>query len=130
MLGRRFLMVTHRGRKSGKIRRTVLEVVRYDPETQDSIVPSAYGEHSDWYRNLHVHPALEIRTAATRYVPQQRFLDTEEVHRELVNYQGRHPSALRGIAKLLGFAYNGGEDQLREMAARLRMVAFQPRPQE
>ncbi len=38
LLGHRFLLLTHRGWKTGKIRRTVLEVVHYDPTTRDSAV--------------------------------------------------------------------------------------------
>ena len=38
------------------------EVIRYDPESQESIVVSAWGEKADWYRNIQASPALEIRT--------------------------------------------------------------------
>lgn len=40
MLGHRFLLLVHRGRKTGRARQTVLEVVLYDPDTQESVVMS------------------------------------------------------------------------------------------
>src|SRR5215212_7433167 len=53
LIGHRLLLLTHRGRKSGRIRQTPLEVIRYDPATEESVVVSAWGEKADWYRNLH-----------------------------------------------------------------------------
>lgn len=44
LLGHRFLLLAHRGRKTGLIRRTVLEVVYYDPATRES------GSSPDWAR--------------------------------------------------------------------------------
>ena len=56
LLGRRFLCLTHRGRKSGQIRRTVLEVISYDPRTHELRVASAWEGKTDWYRNIQVEP--------------------------------------------------------------------------
>ena len=40
LLGHRGLLLTHRGRKSGRVYQTVLEVIRYDPATCESVVLS------------------------------------------------------------------------------------------
>jgi F420H(2)-dependent quinone reductase len=56
----------------------VLEVIRYDPATRESVVPSGWGERSDWYRNIKASPALEVQTGGERYVPVQRFLAPDE----------------------------------------------------
>jgi len=56
----------------------VLEVVRYNPSTEESVVLSARGEKADWYRNIEENPALEVWTAGERYVPKQRFLASKE----------------------------------------------------
>ena len=58
LLGHRFLMLTHLGRKSGRRRQTVLEVVHYDFKTKECIVIAGYGAQSDWYRNIQAHPAI------------------------------------------------------------------------
>lgn len=55
LLGRRFVMVTHTGRKSGRQHQTVLEVVRYDPATGVVVVASGWGEKADWFRNILKH---------------------------------------------------------------------------
>jgi deazaflavin-dependent oxidoreductase (nitroreductase family) len=59
LLGHRFLQLVHRGRRSGLLRETVLEVLHYDPATGESVVLSAWGEKADWYRNVEATPALE-----------------------------------------------------------------------
>lgn len=127
LLGHRFLLLAHRGRKSGRVYRTVLEVVRYEPSTREAIVASGWGERSDWFRNLGAHPALEVRTGRERYAPSQRFLTPEEVYAEIVGYERRHPWTVRVVPPLLGFELDGSEAARRAFAASLRMVAFCPR---
>jgi hypothetical protein len=85
------------------------------------------GERSDWYRNLKAHTALEVRVGDERCAPEQRFLGPEEVYREIVDYERRHPWAVRIVPPLLGFRLDGSESARRAFAASLRMVAFRPR---
>ena len=62
LLGHRFLLLTHRRRKSGLTRRTPLEVLHYDPHSRESVVLSAWGKKADWYRNIEASPPLEVET--------------------------------------------------------------------
>src|SRR5918911_4987582 len=71
LLGQRGLLLIHRGRRSGLLRETVLEVVRYTPATKESVVLSAWGERADWYRNIKASPAMEVWTGGERFVPEQ-----------------------------------------------------------
>jgi len=127
LLGHRFLLLTHRGRKSGRTYETVLEVVRYEPSTRETIAVSGRGEKSDWFRNISAHPAPEVRTGSERYAPEQRFLTPEEVYAEIADYERRHPWAVRVVPPLLGFDLDGSEAARRSFASSLRMVAFRPR---
>jgi len=127
LLGHRFMLLTHRGRRSSRVYQTALEVVRYDPSLRETVVASGWGERSDWYRNLKAHPALEIRTGRERYAPEQRFLTPEEVYREIVDYERLHPWAVRIVPSLLGFRLDGSDAARRAFANSVRMVAFRPR---
>ena len=126
LLGHRFLLLTHKGRKTGKIRHTVLEVIRYDQNTGECIVVAAYGENADWYRNIQANPAIELRIGRDRYAPTQRFLTHDEVYTEFSDYEHRHPFAARNLPKLLGFKYDG-ESGRQALAASFRMVSFCPK---
>ena len=126
LLGDRFLCVTHRGRKSGKLRRTVVEVVRFDQEALEAVVVAGWGPRTQWYRNLEVAPAVEVRIGPRRWRrPAQRLLDEEERAEVLGEYEREHPRAAKELARVLGGS--GVDDAgLREMAERLRAVAFSP----
>jgi deazaflavin-dependent oxidoreductase (nitroreductase family) len=58
MFDHRVLLLTHTGRKTGKIRRNGIEVIHYDLETKESVVISAYSTRSDWYRNIAKSPTM------------------------------------------------------------------------
>ena len=126
MLGHRFLMVTHIGRKTGRRRQTVLEAVHYNRATRECIAVSGYGDHADWYRNIQAHPAVEIQVGYQRYRPEQRNLSPEEMLTVLMDYQHRHPQGLRQLLRLIGYAYDGTPEGLRMAAQLLRGVAFRP----
>jgi deazaflavin-dependent oxidoreductase (nitroreductase family) len=126
LLGHRFLLLTHRGRKSGRVYHTVLEVVRYEPSLRETVAVSGWGEKADWFRNIKASPTLEIRTGHEHYAPKQHFLSQEEVYAEIVHYERRHPWAMRIVPPLLGFELDGSDAARRAFADSLRMVAFHP----
>jgi deazaflavin-dependent oxidoreductase (nitroreductase family) len=130
LLGHRFLLLVHRGRESGLLRETVLEVIAHDPATRESVVLSAWGEKADWCRNVGATPALEVRTGGQRYVPEQRFLAPEENHAIIFDYRRRHPLAFRVFTRLFGYPLDGTEAARREFACSLRLVAFRLRDVE
>jgi deazaflavin-dependent oxidoreductase (nitroreductase family) len=127
LLGHRFLMVVHRGRKSGRLYRTVLEVVRYDPATQESVVAAGYGPRADWFRNLQAAPAVEVQIGRQRFVPAQRRLSREEAAAEYADYERRHPRLARLFPLLFGISYDGSPAARLALADRIPMMAFRPR---
>lgn len=128
LLGHRFLLLTHRGRKSGIIRRTVLEVVRFDRATHERTVVSAWGTHADWFRNIQVAPALKIQTGTDCYIPIQRMLTPDEAYDWLTAWERQHPIEAWILPKLLGIPYDGSEHSRRALVAAVRLVAFRPCP--
>jgi deazaflavin-dependent oxidoreductase (nitroreductase family) len=126
-MGHRFMLLTHRGRKTGTIHHTVLEVVSYDTTTYESAVLSAFGERADWYQNITAHPAIEVQTGGSRYAPQQRLLDADERLASLRIYQRRYRRAFLAVMRYLGYQYDGTEIGLRTLADSVVMVAFRPK---
>lgn len=130
LMGHRFLMLTHTGRKTGRKRQTALEVAHYDPVTEECIVVAAYGEQSDWYRNIQAYPAIEAQVGRKRYTPAQRFLTSEETWALFSEYQHYHPRALRALLRFMGYRYDGSSEGLRAIAMAVRCVAFRPQQVE
>lgn len=119
LLGRRFVEVVHVGRKSGRERRTALEVIGRDENSL--VVAAAWGPKSDWFRNVVANPGVKISTGSLRLVPATaRVLDEGEAVDVLVEYRRRHARAARALAKTLGLALDDPE----RMAARVPVVRF------
>jgi len=131
MLGKRIVAVTHRGRKTGRLRETVLEVLLFEPEDKESVVVSAYGTRADWYRNILVQPALRVRTGRMDYVPEQRLLTADETREAAIEFCRRHPWEARLVPKVLpaigaAIPKHADSDPV-DLLASLPMVAFRPK---
>src|SRR5438477_12896418 len=78
LVGHRFLILTYRGRRTGRRLQTVLEVMLWDPTTQESVVVSAYGPRAGWYLSIRSQRALRVQTGRMDYRPRQRLLEADE----------------------------------------------------
>jgi deazaflavin-dependent oxidoreductase (nitroreductase family) len=127
VLGHRVVQITHRGRTSGQIRRTILEVLQYDPHTQEVLVVSGWEGKTDWYRNIEREPALEVRTGRVAYRPVQEFLSPEETAQMVLTLIRQHPREVRWVGSLLGIDPKAPEAALRSrIETFFRGVRFRP----
>jgi deazaflavin-dependent oxidoreductase (nitroreductase family) len=130
LLGHRFLLLTHRGRKTGRPHRCVLEVLAWRPDASEAVVISGFGERSQWLQNVLAGGAQEVAIGGFRFVPQMRVLDVEEGVRVLAYYERRNRLAMPVIrwllSKLTGMAYDASPEARREVARLLPLVAFRP----
>jgi deazaflavin-dependent oxidoreductase (nitroreductase family) len=124
LFGTRFLLLTHTGRKSGRERKTVLEVVRYDKEKSVFIVAVGFGPQSDWYRNIRACPQVTVQCGRRRWAMTAEFLTPEQAGEELLDYGRRHPAALRELARFMGFRMGDSPAEIREVGRMIPMVAF------
>jgi deazaflavin-dependent oxidoreductase (nitroreductase family) len=74
LMGRRLLILTTTGRRSGLRRHTPISYIR---EGDTYYLISEAGTHADWYRNLAKNPSVEVQ------VGRQRFAATAERVRDL-----------------------------------------------
>lgn len=126
LLGHRFVLVHHVGRKTGKPRQAVLEVAGYHPDTGAIDVVAGFGPGSDWYRNLLVHPDTQVQFGADQITVRARPLAPEETAEVLAGYAAAHPRAARRIAASMGFQVDGSEDGYREVGAKLSALRLSP----
>lgn len=125
LLGHRFLLLTHRGRTSGRTYRTVLEVLQFDPATRESIVVSAWGRRADWFRNVQAGQAAEVRTGRLRYVPAHRVLSRDEAEAVYTRWEREHPVEARIFPWVLGLDTRGPAARQQALDTVL-FVAFRP----
>ncbi|HEX9133696.1 MAG TPA: nitroreductase family deazaflavin-dependent oxidoreductase [Ktedonobacteraceae bacterium] len=127
LLGHRRLLLTHQGRKTGRLRQTVLDLVRFDPVTKECLVFSMYGEQADWYQNIQAHPALEVQTGRDRFVPLHRVLPPAEAEAIMTAFWRQYPRGVRLGLRLLGFHYDETEANKQAILSSLRVVSFRPK---
>jgi deazaflavin-dependent oxidoreductase (nitroreductase family) len=101
LLGHRFLMLTHIGRKSGQPRRTVLEVVNWDKATGAYYIASGWGERSDWLRNVEKTPQVQVDVGGRHFTAIAERVATDEAASVLYAYARRHPFAFRELAGVM-----------------------------
>lgn len=130
LLGTRFAVIVHLGRRSRRLRRTPLEVVRHDPRTGEIVVASGWGRDAGWYRNIVAAPAVAVHHAGRRYHPLQRLLGPEEAAAEMAAYTERHPAAARALGRwMTGEAFDGSDQAIHRLVDRVPFVAFRPHPE-
>lgn len=130
LLGHRFLLLRQRGRKTGRIRQVVVEVVCFDPPTGESVVLAGWGRKTQWLQNVLAGGAIEIETAGGRYRPRYRVLDPAEAARLFADYERRNrfvaPVVRRVLSSLLGWRYDGSPSAREQAMRQLVMVGFRP----
>jgi deazaflavin-dependent oxidoreductase (nitroreductase family) len=127
LLDHRFMQLTHLGRRSGRVRRTVLAVLAFDGQTKEIKAVSAWNA-SEWYKNIQAAPALQLETGFTRYTPLQRDLSSEEIAQLFVDFCRQHPIFSRMVCRIPGWKWDSSYEEFLDLARTLRGVAFRPKP--
>jgi deazaflavin-dependent oxidoreductase (nitroreductase family) len=130
LLGRRFLLLSNRGRRTGKLHHTVLEVLEYRPIPCEAIVLSAFGPRSDWLLNIQARAPIEVTIASQHFIAAYRFLGEDEAAAALLGYQYRNrliaPIVRFGLSHFAGWHYDGSAAHARRLVNQLPVVGFRP----
>ncbi len=124
LLGGRFMLLTHIGRKSGLPRQAVIEVVHHDPQRRIYYAASGFGRKSHWFRNIQKTPQVTIQVGRRKMRAQAEVLSTEAGGAVLRRYAQEHPIALRELGRLIGLHYDGTPEALHRLAEVVPIVAF------
>ena len=126
LLGERFVLINHTGRKSGKPRQAVVEVVQHNHESGAYVVASGFGEKADWYQNVMAHPDVVIQVGRKRMPARAERLSLLQATEVMLDYNQRHPTALRTLSGILGYRTDGSEADARFFASIIPIVALTP----
>lgn len=126
MLGERFLLINHFGRKTGLPRQAVVEVVYHDQESDSYYVVAAYGHKTAWYRNLLAQPEVTIQVGKHKLEVVVKVVPSEQAGLILREYIQRFPAG-KNIVKMIGYEVDGTLDDYQRVGEQLDMVAFHPR---
>jgi deazaflavin-dependent oxidoreductase (nitroreductase family) len=132
MLGKRFMRLTHVGRRSGKTYQTVLAVLHLDEKTHEILAVSPWSG-SQWYRNIQSTPALAVETGDLRngpnsYRPIQRAVTPDEIAAAFIEFRPRYPIFSRLVARIPGWKIDSPYEEFLVLAHTLQGVSFRPQP--
>ncbi len=130
LLGRRFLRLTHRGRRSGRDYHVMLEVIGEDRRQRELFVMVGLGRAAQWYRNVGAGGAIEIAVGRERFAPAYRTLDVAEAATVLAGYERRNrliaPVLRVVLSRLVGWRYDGSASARERLVAERPVLAFTP----
>jgi deazaflavin-dependent oxidoreductase (nitroreductase family) len=126
LLGDTFLLLVHAGRRTGKPYSTVAMVLRYDRQSHEAAICSAWGKETDWIRNIQAHPALKVQIGRESFTPAQRFVSQDESVAVVAEFQRRHPYRSRLLASVLGSGDLRSDAAAREFVSTRPFVSFRP----
>ncbi|MGH7098883.1 MAG: nitroreductase family deazaflavin-dependent oxidoreductase [Stellaceae bacterium] len=90
LLGRRFLLLIHVGRRTGCRRETVLEVMEYRKEGPEAVVMCAFGRNANWLRNIEASPEAGVVIGGERFAARHRILAAQEAVSVVAGYERRN----------------------------------------
>jgi deazaflavin-dependent oxidoreductase (nitroreductase family) len=127
LLGKRFLLLVHRGRKSGLERRVVLEVIHFEAKPTYAAVLSGWGKRSQWFRNIEASPPLAVWIGEDRWLePEFLVLEPDEVVEVVEEYRRNHRLLMWTLDRFFGWPRNIGDERRRELMRDLTVVFFRP----
>ena len=121
------IVLVHRGRKSGRLYKTPLEILLDDPERGELVISPMWGRNSDWYRNVVAGGLVEVHVRGEERKVEWRELDEAERRTAINAYREAHPFysrlTLRMLVRVNGFEGDPVEAVVREVPMlRLRRV--------
>ena len=128
LLGERFVLLNHIGRKSGKTHQTVVEVAHHDPTTDTYYIVSGWGYKAQWYQNLCATPAIEIQVGRRKLLVRDETLSPANAVKVLLAYRSKHPTAARELSRVMGIDMSTSTpEQLQSIiSAKLPVIALHP----
>jgi deazaflavin-dependent oxidoreductase (nitroreductase family) len=90
LIGKRFLLLTTFGRKSGKPRHTPLEYVHNTQEDAYRVAPG-WGGNTDWYKNIQKNPNVTVQVGRRSFLASAEPAPDEEAAEFMMNTSRQNP---------------------------------------
>ena len=127
LLGKRFVLLNHTGRKSGLSRQTVLEVVNYDHAADTYYIAAGFGKRSHWHQNILAQPTVTIQVGWRKMTVTAVPLTPEASGQAMVDYARRYPTAAKNLGRLIGYDASTEEEYRVVGRDSIPFIALQPR---
>ncbi|MBI3161112.1 MAG: nitroreductase family deazaflavin-dependent oxidoreductase [Chloroflexi bacterium] len=125
IVGAQWMLITTRGRKTGKRRETMVDVMEYDKITDTYYIEVAYGSRADWFKNIQNTPVFEAQVGRRKFHARAAMLSSENTADMLVQFYRRKPAYTRSVMAMVGMKFTS-ENGLRNIAGKLTLLSVRP----
>lgn len=125
LIGAQWMLITTIGRKSGKRRDAMVDVMDYDKATDTYYIEAAYGSRADWYRNIQSNPRFEAQVGRRKFHATATPLSNEDAGELMVRFYRAKPAYTRSVMAMVGMKFEG-EEELRALGSKLTLIAVHP----
>lgn len=124
LFGERFIRLKHRGRVSGELKETVIEVIDRDIPAGKLYSASGFGTKSQWYKNILASQDVFVTLRNTEYRAVARVVDEAQARDVLLRYAQAHPKSMKGVARLSGYEMDGSASDVIEFSRIVKIIEF------
>lgn len=125
LIGAQWMLITTTGRRSGKRREAMVDVMDYDRSTDTYYIEAAYGARADWYKNIKSNPVFEAQVGRKKFKAHAEELTEKDTGELLVQFFRRKPAYTRSVMAMVGMKFKD-EDELRQIGKNLTLLAVKP----
>ena len=125
LIGAQWMLITTIGRKTGKRRETMVDVMDYNEANDTYYIEAAYGTRADWYKNIQSNPIFEAQVGRRKFKARAGALTTEGAAELLVRFYRQKPAYTRSVMAMAGMKFKD-ENELRELGKNLTLLAVKP----
>ncbi|NOH03482.1 MAG: nitroreductase family deazaflavin-dependent oxidoreductase [Chloroflexi bacterium] len=126
-IGAQWMFIATTGRKTGKRREAMVDVMDYDSATDTYYIEAAYGKRADWYRNIQSNPIFEAQVGRRKFKARAGELTETDTGEMLVQFYRRKPAYTRSVMAMVGMKFKD-EDELRVLGRGLTLLTVKPIP--
>ena len=125
LAGAQWMLITTTGRKTGKPREAMVDVMDYDKTTDTYYIEAAYGARADWYKNMQSNPIFEAQVGRRKFKARAGMLSNEGAGEMLVQFYRHKPAYTRSVMTMAGMKFKD-EEELRVIGKDLTLLAVKP----
>jgi deazaflavin-dependent oxidoreductase (nitroreductase family) len=125
LIGVEWMLLTTVGRKSGKKRYSMVDVLLHDKESDTYFIEVGFGKRSDWYRNIQAHPNFKAQVGRRKFPATAEALPREKTADVMVEFVRKRPAYAKSVMKMVDITFTN-EEELRRMAPQWTLLAVHP----
>ena len=125
IIGAQWMLISAVGRKSGKPRETMVDVMDYDAASDTYYIEAAYGSRADWVKNIEANPRFHAQVGRRKFYALLSALSNENAGELMVKFYRAKPAYTRSVMAMVGMTFTN-EDDLRALGSKLTLFAVKP----